>query len=356
MPLTGSQLQRLAEAIQSGYTRDELHRLVRICLEEDFDALVSNKAYATQVFELVEWASRQGRTGNLLRCAYEHNSGNTNLQQVEAELGQLTPPQVSLPPVLTPTDSFQTEGEIQADIYSSWHPLPPDPDRDRFYRSLAQANAFDERIRSALPQSKQQGYYQARNANEINRVLGRLGDDSESYGLYWIRGGEHDPADTIQQISESVWLIGWIECDIKDLWVYRHHRSFRQYVVLHLKAMNPFFNDDSAPPEPEDIDEPWQVEAAYSHGRYITLNEMFNGYADIDGEIVKLTSFERRMRSLREDFLFLAPNNGLYVNTPTAWDRIESVRRTLQKAGRINEAALSPLETLKLLWWMQIYD
>lgn len=69
MSLTGSQLHHLAEAIRRGYTRDELHRLVRICLDEDFDALVADKAYATQVFELVEWANRRGRALGLLRCA-----------------------------------------------------------------------------------------------------------------------------------------------------------------------------------------------------------------------------------------------------------------------------------------------
>lgn len=98
MSLTGSQLHRLAEAIRHGYTRDELRRLVRICLDEDFDALVADKPYATQVFELVEWANRRGAALDLLRCARENNPGNGGLQKVWAEFA---------PPVWTP--SFEIE-------------------------------------------------------------------------------------------------------------------------------------------------------------------------------------------------------------------------------------------------------
>ena len=86
MTLTGPQIERITEAIRRAYSRDELRRAVLVCMDEDFDSLVSEKAYAAQVFELVAWANRQSRAVDLLRCAYEHNRTNEALRALWAEL------------------------------------------------------------------------------------------------------------------------------------------------------------------------------------------------------------------------------------------------------------------------------
>lgn len=82
MTLTGSQIERIAEAIQNAYSRDELRRVVLACMDKEFDGLVADKAYAAQVFDLVQWANRQSRAMDLLYCAYEHNRTNEALKML----------------------------------------------------------------------------------------------------------------------------------------------------------------------------------------------------------------------------------------------------------------------------------
>ncbi len=86
MSLSGSQLERVTQALRSAYTRDELRAVLRVCMEEDFDDLVADKAFAAQVFDLVRWAERYGRVEQLVRCAAAHNPGNAALQRLAAEV------------------------------------------------------------------------------------------------------------------------------------------------------------------------------------------------------------------------------------------------------------------------------
>lgn len=85
MSLAGPQIDRIAEAIRQAYTRDELRRVVKVCLDEDLDALVPDKAFSDQVFLLVEWANRKDRALELVWCTWEHNRGNAGLKALWAE-------------------------------------------------------------------------------------------------------------------------------------------------------------------------------------------------------------------------------------------------------------------------------
>jgi len=367
MQLTGKQIGQVSDALLAAFDKAELIQMVRVELEEVLEHHVADgDDLTTIVSELVRWAKRRGRIEDLIRGAYKTNPGNPELQQLWTDsrawstnkgnvpsLGLLEP-SIDKVVVQAPCDRVQSAEKLHPDIADSLY-LPELDDRDISIMSRKQADEFDDRLRSAVPRSQQKGYYQAQNVIEINRVLQRLADESESYGLFWTRGEEKEPAAPFQQLSENVWLIGWLECDVKDLWVYRHHRSVRQYVVLHLKAMTPFFDEDSPATEPEDPDEPWEVEAAYSYScdKYFTLAEFFNGYAEIEGEVVEMPEPHRRVRNLRDDFLFLAPSMGLYVGGGIEQeDQVASVRRTLLKVGQIQEDALRPLEKLQLFWWM----
>ena len=83
--LTGTQLDRIHRVLLAAYNRDELRRMVMVCMDADFDALVPDKAFSAQVFELVQWANRQGRVLELVQCAHQKNPGYAELLALFAE-------------------------------------------------------------------------------------------------------------------------------------------------------------------------------------------------------------------------------------------------------------------------------
>jgi formylglycine-generating enzyme required for sulfatase activity len=106
MTLTGAQLGRIHEVLLAAYSRDELLRLVRVRMDGvDFTHHVTaEKAFADQVFEFIEWANRQERALELLRCAAEGNARNAGLQTLwtEAQGWDAPPPPSKTEPSVTP--------------------------------------------------------------------------------------------------------------------------------------------------------------------------------------------------------------------------------------------------------------
>jgi len=134
-------------------------------------------------------------------------------------------------------------------------------------------------------------YLQAKNKRVIDRVLSSLADVCEACDLWWFAGGsQHGPACPIKKLTEKVWLIQHDECEIIDLWVYRHPTFERQYVLLHLAPQPPFGLYSGNANDRE--------EAGYYKGRYVTRGEYDDGYAEIDEEIIKLQGVELRSRNL----------------------------------------------------------
>ncbi|MFN8465736.1 MAG: TIR domain-containing protein [Caldilineaceae bacterium] len=86
MPLTGPQIDSMAQVISAAYDRDGLRRVLTVCMEENLEDLVADKKFTAQVFDLVVWASRQDRWLELLRCAYENNKTNDALRKLWADL------------------------------------------------------------------------------------------------------------------------------------------------------------------------------------------------------------------------------------------------------------------------------
>ncbi|MFN8465487.1 MAG: effector-associated domain EAD1-containing protein [Caldilineaceae bacterium] len=79
MPLSGSQLDQIHRAIVTAYTRDELRRVVRVCMDLSYDDYAPDKGFADQLWALIEWAVRQDRVKDLIRCAHESNDSNIEL-------------------------------------------------------------------------------------------------------------------------------------------------------------------------------------------------------------------------------------------------------------------------------------
>lgn len=84
--LSGSQVQRIKEAIVGGYDLDELRSMVRTHLDESLSHLVGGGPLDTQVFALIEWAERTGRVLELVRAATTANPANETLRALWSEL------------------------------------------------------------------------------------------------------------------------------------------------------------------------------------------------------------------------------------------------------------------------------
>jgi hypothetical protein len=68
MRLTGPQVKLLRDAILSGFKLSELKQLVLFDLSKDLDEITTDTDKSTVVFELIEWAGRDGRTAELIRA------------------------------------------------------------------------------------------------------------------------------------------------------------------------------------------------------------------------------------------------------------------------------------------------
>lgn len=96
MALSGSQIGRIHGTICTAYSRSELRRAVKICMDVDFDAITPDSTFEDQVFHLVRWADTQGRTPEFVRCAWENNPSNAELQALLAEVQgwEIVPPHI----------------------------------------------------------------------------------------------------------------------------------------------------------------------------------------------------------------------------------------------------------------------
>jgi hypothetical protein len=116
MPFTGSQLASVHRGILGAYTRDELQRALRIGMDVSFDQYVPDKAFGDQVWALVEWAGRQDRVQELVRCAHEHNPSNKELAALwqDVQRWDQTPQESTLP-----LGSAPAPGHNQATVLGS---------------------------------------------------------------------------------------------------------------------------------------------------------------------------------------------------------------------------------------------
>ncbi|MFN8467932.1 MAG: SRPBCC domain-containing protein [Caldilineaceae bacterium] len=89
--LTGPQLGLIVDTIKAAYTRIELREILRVCMNMDFDAVVSDSDFVHQISQLVEWANRHGRVEELVDCAVQGNSTNWDLQVLYRELFHSVP-------------------------------------------------------------------------------------------------------------------------------------------------------------------------------------------------------------------------------------------------------------------------
>lgn len=212
--------------------------------------------------------------------------------------------------------------------------------RQKFQRHL---DIFDLAVRSAMPGSY--GYFRVKK-DEINRVMSSLASRCEECGLWWFRDLANNPVRALEKLSEDIWLIDYHECKIVDLWIYRNTVTItRQYVIVELAPISPFGFYD-----PNNTDRAYE-EAAFFNGKYVTRAEFDDGYAVIDGEVIKLDDTAKpRFRNLHTDFLVLASDAGVFNNTVND-HQVRNVFTALRSSGSVDPILLEPLETMEQPEW-----
>jgi hypothetical protein len=85
MKLDNRQFAQLQAALLHSFDRDALRMMVRLQLNENLDAVAGNDDLTTVVFDLITWAERTNRVGDLVNGALAANPANPELQQLAAD-------------------------------------------------------------------------------------------------------------------------------------------------------------------------------------------------------------------------------------------------------------------------------
>jgi len=87
MELDGQIVEELQKAILGAFTAPELTRLVRTDLNENLDAISNSNNFTEVVFDLITWADRRGRIGELVAALQRQNPTNPQLHYFMDQYG-----------------------------------------------------------------------------------------------------------------------------------------------------------------------------------------------------------------------------------------------------------------------------
>jgi hypothetical protein len=85
--LTSAQIERLQTALLDAFDQAELAQLVRLELDQNLEAIAAGAALEEIAFNLIQWAERHARTGDLVRGAQRRRPHSRTLQALADELG-----------------------------------------------------------------------------------------------------------------------------------------------------------------------------------------------------------------------------------------------------------------------------
>ncbi|MCB0088393.1 MAG: SUMF1/EgtB/PvdO family nonheme iron enzyme, partial [Caldilineaceae bacterium] len=111
--LSGEQVRVLQQALLEAFDRSGLRMLMRMELDENLESVASSGDLATTVFELIEWAERHNRLGDLMAGALRQNPRNVGLRAAALEVLGVDPSPGPSP------DLFAREGETRATDFSA---------------------------------------------------------------------------------------------------------------------------------------------------------------------------------------------------------------------------------------------
>jgi Protein kinase domain. len=170
-----------------------------------------------------------------------------------------------------PKDRFQSINEIRAFIKSKSRKNPFE------YLFL-----YNDICRSSFP--KEDRLFYCNDKTKINRLLNNFAEKKDDFDkeLWWFDGTRDFYFTPIQIEDSDIWLFGSNEHKIKEIWGHFDGSTFNDFILVHYVPNDPFNVDG----------EIRYISAIVDDKHHITYNEHINGYAEIDGEIIKLSDHE----------------------------------------------------------------
>lgn len=197
-------------------------------------------------------------------------------------------------------------------------------------------NEFNDRLARVLPGKL--GLFKVEDRSQINSILVALGDNPHACNLRWTNGLMDADIREVRHLPKNMWLVGTVEGSIRAMWVNKDAAVQRNFIVLEC-APSPSFGYGQTPDGWEEAN--WYVD------RYISPDEASDGYAMINGRIVKLEQpIEARLRCIQRHFLFLSTSES-YLEQAGNQDMVMNVNDALQKTDTVNPSALEPLRRLR---------
>ncbi|ADR33562.1 serine/threonine protein kinase [Sulfuricurvum kujiense DSM 16994] len=231
-----------------------------------------------------------------------------------------------------PQDRFSSKNEILEHLESK-KKLSPD-------QILLEFEDIIFKHMSHLGQSGQ-GFKKFEDIDSINEIMQDL-KNGESRLNYWLSQGYSDLGiNRIKKLGlcDRCWLIGYNEVKIKSIWIFKHYYNLGcSCIIIETDNLE---SSGVYEIKPEYVSE----EFGLFNGHYIKRGEVDVGWAEIDGKKVKLNGkAEIRVRILKEDIFFLAPQNGPLVRHDGI---IDSIYKSYQEVKALNERLLEPLSGIK---------
>ncbi|MFY9100650.1 protein kinase [Aliarcobacter cryaerophilus] len=186
-----------------------------------------------------------------------------------------------------------------------------------------------------------QGVKKFDDIDSINEIMQDLKNGVDNLN-YWLSQGYSDSGikkiDKID-LCEKCWLIGLREVKIKSIWIYKHYYNLGcSCVIIETDKLEStgVYGDDS---------EYLEEEIGLFEGQYINRGEFDVGWAEIDSKKVKLDGkAELRIRILKKDIFFIAPQNGPLVRHI---DIIDSIYKRYKNVKVLDENLFEPLDGIK---------
>jgi hypothetical protein len=147
----------------------------------------------------------------------------------------------------------------------------------------------------------------------IRRLITDISERDFKEHLWWTDGYGSNPCRLIR-LDEDTWLLGRPEAGdeirVKSVWAYYDEAYHADFLLLNLAPMKPFGIYEPTPPEAYEGTDltPSEEAVLVDDSFYVFRNEYDSGYAEVNGETIRLSdhSTSIRQRYLAPHSLFLA--------------------------------------------------
>lgn len=284
-------------------------------------------------------------------------TGHKRMGEVSSELSQFDD-MIEKMVANEPSDRFQSVKDVWAHLEKKKHDSTRnvwyEEQRNLYEKMLRQTREFGSRIsRTRLAPFE---FTRLTNPDDISTILASIATNCESYELWWrctclqpaappdfenqYLDDPDGPVRDFRRLDKSTWLINGNEIQVAEACICRSKSDpWRQFVLLQLKPMAPFFGklDESSGVRCADY-------AGFAQERYIP-DDLYNSLDEVvkyEGDEVDLTAPDsgHRIRYLKTALMFLAPHlSVIYESNYSAIFR--EVVAAILKSGKVDEAALA---------------